>query len=173
MIEQIAGYLQSNLVVFLSIVVLPLKWCVVRICRDREAESVAVLSVPEDLCYVGLGLVLGDVINSTGAFHKYFRQSSHASMNILVTLGIGLGVAFSIHLFGQWSSRHLKGWRAAERCSTADVVPKPGESEIPNASENFRTLMFRHMFLFLLGYGVQLGIVFFWLHWIAKIVSNA
>jgi hypothetical protein len=167
MVEQIAGYLQRNLVVFLSVLVLPLKWTVVRICRDREAEGAAILAVPEDLCYVALGLVLGDVINSQGAFHRHFKGSPYPAMDMFVTVGFGLGFALSIHLLGQWSMLHFKSWRAAE--SAPSLL---GASKIPNAEKNFLTLTLRHMFLFLFGYGAQLGMILPWLHWIAGIISD-
>jgi hypothetical protein len=59
MIDYLGGFIQKNLIVFMAIVLLPLKWVVVRLCRDREGEAVALMSVPEDLCYVALGLVMG------------------------------------------------------------------------------------------------------------------
>jgi hypothetical protein len=53
-----------------------MKWVVVRVSKDAEAEANALLSVAEDLCYVALGLVLGDMINSSGAFRRHFRVLS-------------------------------------------------------------------------------------------------
>lgn len=173
MIPYIAGLLQRNLVVCLAVVVIPMKWFIVRVCRDREAEAIAVMSAPEDLCYVVLGLVMGDVINNSGAFHKYFAGTPYISMEIFITVALGLGIALVIHVLSQFSDRHFKGWRAAERALGSDIDPKPGATPIPNAEENFQTLMHRHMFLFLLGYGLQLVLIFPWIHWIAKIISNA
>jgi hypothetical protein len=77
MIDQFGGFVQHNLIVFVAIVLLPLKWIVVRLCKDHEAEAVALMSVPEDLCYVALGLVMGDMINGAGAFHRFFDKSQH------------------------------------------------------------------------------------------------
>jgi hypothetical protein len=113
---------------------------------------------------------MGDVINGSGAFHKYFAGTPYVSMEIFVTVALGLGIALGIHVLGQYADRHLKGWRAAEKC-LADQA-KPEATEIPNSEENFKTLMYRHMFLFLLGYGLQLALIFPWIHWIAGIISN-
>ena len=168
MIERIAGFLQNNLVVFLSVFVLPLKWIVVRVCRDSEAEGAALLAVPEDLCYVAFGLVLGDVINSKGAFHHHFAGSAHVDMDLFVTVGVGLIVALLIHVCAQWSLRHFKGWRAAVRASTSEDAAR-----VPNSEDNFLTLELRHMFLFLSGYGAQLILIFPWIHWISAVISQA
>jgi hypothetical protein len=173
MIREIAAFLHRNLVVCLGVVVLPAKWIIVRLCRDREAEAVAVLTFPEDLCYVVLGLVMGDVINDVGAFHKYFAGFPYTSMALFVIGAWGLFIAIAIHILGQWSTRHFHGWRAAEKSQILDIEPKPGHPRIPNADENFETLAFRHMFLFLVGYLIELGLIFPWLHWIAAVISSA
>ena len=171
MIPAIAELLHRNLVVCLAVVVIPMKWLIVRLCRDKEAEAIAVMSAPEDLCYVVLGLVMGDVINNTGAFHKYFGGTPYVSMEIFITVALGLVIALSMHVLSRFADRHLKGWRAAQKSLTADIEPRPGEAAIPNAEDNFRTLMYRRMFLFLMGYGMQLGLIFPWIHWIAKVIS--
>jgi hypothetical protein len=172
MIEWLAGLLQRNLVVCLAFVVIPMKWLIVRVCRDKEAEAVAILSAPEDLCYVVLGLVMGDVINGSGAFHREFGKSPYISMEIFLTVSLGLAIALGIHVLAQFADKHWKGWRAAERSLATDMKPKPGEVAIPNAEDNFRTLQYRHMFLFLLGYGLQLVLIFPWIHWIANVIGR-
>jgi hypothetical protein len=172
MIPAIAELLHRNLIVCLAAVVIPMKWIIVRLCRDKEAEAIAVMSAPEDLCYVVLGLVMGDVINNSGAFHKHFAGTPYVSMEIFVTVAFGLMIALSMHVLGRYADRHLKGWRAAQKSLAADIETKPGDVAIPNAEDNFRTLMYRHMFLFLMGYGLQLLIIFPWIHWIAKVIST-
>ena len=83
MIDHIGDFLQHNLVVLLAVVLVPMKWVVLRVCGDTDAQAVALLSIPEDICYVTLGLILGDVVSSTGAFRKEFHGSSHISIVIL------------------------------------------------------------------------------------------
>jgi hypothetical protein len=172
MIDHLGGWLQHNLIVFVAIVLLPLKWVVVRICRDREAESLALMSVPEDLSYVALGLVMGDMINSSGAFRKYFAGSQHVSIDILITVAINLGVALIVHSVAQWSAKHFRSWRAAENASVITEHPDQGSLAIPNEADNVMTIKLRHLFLFASGYGFQLLATFAWLHWVAKVVAN-
>jgi len=171
MIDHIGGFIQHELIVFVAIVLLPLKWVVVRIWRDTEAEAAALMSVPEDLCYVALGLVLGDMVNSAGAFHKHFAGSQHLSIDMLITIGINLGVALVVHRMSQSCVRQFKLWRAAEK-SRGTVDPLQGDLAIPSTSSNLQTLMLRHLFLFSMGYAFQLGFVLIWLHWVAKVVAN-
>jgi hypothetical protein len=172
MIDSIGGFVQHNLIVFVAIILLPLKWIVVRLCKDHEAEATAIMSVPEDLCYVALGLVMGDMINSSGAFHKHFQGSQHISIDLLITVLVNLGVAFLVHRFAQSSARQFKLWRAAENLTLSDKNPSQGSLAIPNSLDNIGTLKLRHLFFFSMGYAVQLGLVLLWLHWVAKVVAN-
>jgi hypothetical protein len=82
MIDSVGGFLQHNLVVLLAVVLVPMKWVVLRLCGDSDAQSTALLTVPEDLCYVALGLVLADMANSGGAFRRYFKGSTHVSIDL-------------------------------------------------------------------------------------------
>ncbi len=120
MIDQLGGFLQRNLIVFVAAILLPLKWLVVRVCKDREAEAVAVLSVPEDLCYVALGLVMGDMIHSSGAFRRHWSGSQHISIDIMIAVGLNLVVALLIHRLAQWCNGHFKLWRSAEQSRSVD-----------------------------------------------------
>jgi hypothetical protein len=177
-IDQIGAFVRENLVVFVAVVLLPLKWIVVRVLKDPEAEAIALMSVPEDICYVALGLVMGDIVNSTGAFQKHFAGSSNASIDKGLTVGINLAVAIVVHRLSQWCTGYFKQWRAAERARTAGSDPKhsdprQGTLEIPNSDENMMRLMVRYLFYFSIGYAVQLTIVLMWLHWVAKVVSGA
>jgi hypothetical protein len=171
MIDQLGGWLQHNLVVFMAVIVLPLKFVVVRLCGDREAEAAAVFAVPEDLCWVALGLVLGDIINSGGAFHHYFAQSDHASIDIVVAVGANFGFAIFVHVLTRLSSSQFKLWRAAQSAQQTEDDPKQGELALPNGKENLELLMLRHLLLFCFGYGAQLLLVLFLLHWISKVIS--
>jgi hypothetical protein len=159
MIDEIGGFVQHNLIVFVAIVLLPLKWIVVRVCRDREAEAIAIMSVPEDLCYVALGLVMGDMINSSGAFHKHFQGSQHVSIDLLITVLANLGVALTVHRLSQTCTGQFKLWRAADKAKPADRDTNQGSLALPNAIDNIDTLKLRHLYLFSMGYAVQLALV--------------
>jgi hypothetical protein len=165
MIDYLGGFIQKNLIVFMAIVLLPLKWVVVRLCRDREGEAVALMSVPEDLCYVALGLVMGDIINS----------SNHLSIDMLITVAINLIVAFVVHRMSQSCTKQFRLWRAADEAKAADnrYVDQLQLPQHPTVADGVHTLMLRHLALFSLGYAFQLMLVLLWLHWIAKVVANA
>jgi hypothetical protein len=173
MIDLFGGFLQRNLIVFLAVVLLPLKWLVVRVSQDPEAEANAVLSVPEDLCYVALGLVLGDMINSHGAFHHYFSRSQHVSIDIMITVGLNLAIALLIHRLAQWGGGHFRNWRSAGMARNADLTSRQIELPLRTADDNIRTLMVRHLVLFAISYLGQLTLVLIWLHWVGKVIASA
>lgn len=173
MIDTFGGFIQHNLIVFVALGLLPLKWIVVRLCRDHEAEAVALMSVPEDLCYVALGIVMGDMINSTGAFHKHFAGSQHVSIDIMVTVGLNVGVALLVHRMSQACASQFRLWRAADRSRALDVNPNQGSLNLPGIADNIHLLMLRHLFMFSIEYAFQLMVVLVWLHWVAKVVANA
>ena len=127
MIEAIGDFLQRHLTVFLAVVLVPLKIAVIRFCRDREGEAGAILSIPEDLCYVALGLILSDLLNATGALHQYFRSSHHPSIDIAVVVGLNVAFALVVHLLSQPTLRSYKNWRGADAARMSDT---PIQSEL-------------------------------------------
>ncbi len=171
MIDELGGFLQRNLIVFVAVILLPLKWLVVRVCKDREAEAVALLSVPEDLCYVALGLVMGDVIHSSGAFRRHWSGSQHISIDVMIAVGLNVMVALLVHRLAQSCNGHFKLWRAAEQSQTVDK-PNQGMLAIPDTNNNISTIKYRHLFLFSTGYVLQLLLAWGWIHWIASVLAN-
>lgn len=174
MIDWVGGFVEHNLVVFVAIVLLPLKWIVVRLWKDAEAEAVALMSVPEDICYVALGLVMGDMINNAGSFHKYFGTSKHISIDIGVTVAINVGIALLVHRLSQACAAQFRLWRAADNTRSTNDEPNSGQVALPlpDIADNVTTIMLRHLFLFSIGYAGQLVLVLGWLHWVAKVVAN-
>jgi len=174
MIDHIGGWLQHNLVVFVAVVLLPMKWVVVRLCKDPEAEAAALLSVPEDLCYVVLGLVLGDLTSSAGAFRHHFAASDHVTMDLAVTVCVGIVVALTVHRIAQRGTRNYQSWRAAGQSRSTDASSE-GQLELPITpmDANLTMIMARHLLMFSACYAIQLIVVLIWLHWVASVVAAA
>jgi hypothetical protein len=175
MIELISDFLLHNLVVLLAIVLVPAKWVILRICGDSEAQAVALLSVPEDICYVLLGLILGDLSNSDGAFRRYFRGSAHVTLNIIVTAGINVCLAIVIHMLSKWANDSFRLWRAArETRDEHERAVGPNQLELPETTtrEGVATIENRGFATFTLLYFLQFAVAVPWLYWIARIVSN-
>ena len=175
MIERIGDFLQHNLIVLLAVVLVPMKWLILRICGDYEAQAVALLSIPEDICYVTLGLILGDMANSEGMFKKYFRGSPHVAIDIFVTIAINVFVAILVHFFAKKSNDHFRGWRAAGAARLKTPIPPgPLQLELPMTptDESIQMIQIQHFATFSLLYVVQLGLAIWWVSWIAKVVSN-
>lgn len=176
MIDSFGGFLQHNLVVLLAVVLVPMKWVILRLCGDSDAQSTALLTVPEDLCYVALGLVLADVANSGGAFRKYFKGSTHVSIDIFITASINVIVALFVHLLAKWGNDQFNSFRAASVAGTRHSdYPGPQQIQmpIPSIDDHVRTIQLRYMAGFVIGYALQLVLVIWWLSWIAKVVGNA
>lgn len=175
MIDSIGGFLQHNLVVMLSVVLVPMKWFVLRITGDNEAQAVALLAVPEDICYVTLGLILGDLATSGKAFRRHFEGSSHVPIDIFVTGTFNVAVAVVIHLLAKWGNDHFNGWRAAGVARTRNPSsPGPQQIELPITATdaNIEMIQIRHVAVFSISYALQMAIVISWLAWIAKVVAN-
>jgi hypothetical protein len=175
-IDAIGGFLQDHLVVLLAVVLVPMKWIVLRLCGDSEAQSVTFLAIPEDLCYVSLGLVLGNFTNGAQAFQKYFKGSSHITVDILVVALINVLVAVVIHVLAKWGNENFKGWRASGMARIS--LLKGGsdlQMELPNtaADKNIQRIQVRHMAIFSLSYCFQVIIVIRWLYWIAQVIGKS
>ena len=175
MIEGISGFLQSNLLVLLAVVLVPMKLGILRLCGDAEAQKDALLSIPEDLVYVSLGLVLGDFATSGGAFRHLFASSQHVTMNLAVTVMIGVFVAIAVHLLSKWTNDHVRGWRAASnvRLRSGAANPLQGELQLGSVDTNVRVVQVRHIALASMLYLIQFVITIRWLAWIAGVLASA
>jgi hypothetical protein len=175
MIDRFGDLLQHNLLVFAALILLPLKWIIVRLCKDTEAEVATIISLPEDMCYIGIGLVLGDMVNNSGAFRKHFSHSQHISIDMLITVFINFFVAVGVHLLAQKGSEDFKSWRAANSVNGGTLLQRlPQQMELPLtvADSNVTFLTLGHLFEFCILYIFQMAIVVFWFHWIARIVQG-
>ena len=175
MIETVGGFLQHNLIVLLAIVLVPMKIGILRLCGDNEAGRAAFLSIPEDLVYVSLGLILGDFSTSGGAFHRWFSHSSHIPMNLAVTVAIGVAVAIVVHVLAKWTNENLKTWRAASNIrprANPNSNPLQIELNLEDSDMNVRLIQTRHIALASILYMIQIGITIRWIAWIAKVLAN-
>ena len=175
MIDRIGDFLQHNLVVLVATVLVPMKWLILRVCGDTEAQAVALLSIPEDICYVTLGLILGDVVSVSSSFRKHFAGSSHISIDIFIIAMLNVVVAILVHIFAERSNDHFKTWRAASVIRARNLSsPGPQQIELPHTATdgNIQTIQIRHMAFFSLLYACQLVLAIWWLSWIAKILVN-
>ncbi|HZL29045.1 MAG TPA: hypothetical protein VFC39_21140 [Acidobacteriaceae bacterium] len=174
MIESLGGFLQHNLIVLLAVVLVPMKFGILRLCGDKDAQKVALVSIPEDLVYVSLGLILGDFATAGGAFHKYFKSSQHLTMNLFVTVLIGMFVAIAIHVLAKWTNDNINNWRAAAHVRIRAGISDPAQQDLPLApgDENIRMIQTRHITLAAILYLFQLGLAIRWLAWIASVLAD-
>ncbi len=172
MIDQIGDFVQRHLVVLLAVFLIPLKIALMRLCRDPEGEASAILSIPEDLCYVALGLILSDLLIPAGALHHYFSSSKHVSIDLAIVIAINVAVALTVHRMSQSAQRAYRLWRGS------DVVAREGEpvqGELvfaPVDEDSAMHLIVHHFSTLAMWYSFQLILVIFWLHWLAKVVAN-
>lgn len=174
-IDQIGDFLQHNLVVLVAVVLVSMKWIILRICGDVEAQATSLFSIPEDICYVTLGLILGDVVNPAGAFRKQFYGSQHISIDIFITAMLNVVVAILVHLLAEKSNDHFRSWRAAGVARTRNPgSPGVQQMELPITAtdDNIQTIQIRHLAVFTLLYALQLSLAIWWLHWISRALSS-
>jgi hypothetical protein len=174
MIESIGGFLQRNLIVLLAVVLVPMKLVILRLCGDGEAQRAAFLSIPEDLVYVSLGLVLGDFATAGGAFRRHFGHSPHLPMDMVVTVMFGLGVAVGVHVLAKWTNDHVNSWRAASnvRLRGSSPIPFQAELELHPADSNIRMIQVRHVALASMLFLLQLVAIIKWIVWIARVLAS-
>lgn len=173
-IESISGFLQRNLIVLLAVVLVPMKLGILRLCGDGEAQRSAFLSIPEDLVYVSLGLVLGDFATSGGAFRHWFAGSPHVPMDLAVTVMAGVIVAIGVHVLSKWTNDNIRSWRAASHVRFRPGLSNPLQGDLPlePTDSNVRLIQTRHMALASVLYLLQLFVTVRWLAWIAGVLAN-
>jgi hypothetical protein len=174
MIEHIGDFLQHHLVVLAAAVLVLVKLVILRLCRDSEGEAMALLSFPEDLCYVALGLILADLVSSEGAFRRHFRGTQHFGIDIAITIVLNVGVALLVHKLAWKGNEHFKTYRAAGsvRIRKPEFAGSQLELPITATDDNFQTIQVRGIALFSMLYAFQIILVMWWFSWISGIISN-
>lgn len=172
MFDQIGDFVVKYVIVLVAISILPLKWIVARVWRDRESEAQVVLSLWEDMCYVSLGIVMGNLVDHAGAFHWHFEKSAHPTLDIILVAAFNLFVIVLVHRLSQATSNQYRHWRAAGSLKPADIDPRQGELAISGTDANLRMIFNRH-FAFLSIYSFfQSAVTLVWIIWVARVVSN-
>ena len=174
MIDSLAGFLQHNLIVLLAVVLVPMKLAILRLCGDDEAQRAAFLSIPEDLVYVSLGLVLGDFATLGGAFRHHFAGSRQMTMALSVTVALGIMVAVGVHVLSKWTSDQVRSWQAASQVALRPTSTHPDQADLGlhTVDPNVRLIQTRHIALSAILYLLQLCITIRWLAWIAQVLAN-
>jgi hypothetical protein len=174
MIDRLGSFLQHNLVVCLAVVLIPLKIIVLRLCGDSEAMAAAFLAIPEDIGYVCLGLILGDVATSEKSFRRHFGDSANASIDIVLVVVINVSVAVITHVLAKWGNDHFKSFRAAGLAGGSGSRAGQKQLEMPHAAtdDDLRMIQIRHLSVFSTIYLTEIALTIYWLSWIAKVVAN-
>lgn len=150
-----------------------MKIFVLRICGDSEAQAGALLAIPEDICYVSLGLILGDIATSGRAFRKNFANSQNQVMDIIIVTVINLAVAAVTHWLAKWSNDHFKCFRAASYASHPNSGSSNKEGLAIGLIPNITIIKVRHLALFSIAYVIEIVLTISWLAWIAKVLALA
>jgi len=174
MVEQIGDFIQHNLILVLALVTVPLKYVAVRLCKDTEAEWPTILSIPEDLAYVALGIILADAISPSGAFRRHYADSKHAVTNIAILILGNVFLALLIHRVSQYTSRAFKNFRAADQARAHFVSKDETQLELPILASDtaFQHVFQQHLISFCLSYALQYFLVLLWLHRLARVVAS-
>jgi len=154
-VHAIGGVLQQNLVVLFALGVVFVKWLILRIFGDAPAQRSANLSMPEDLFYAAFGLVLGDFINPSGEIRKKFTAigSTTIGTDFSVVVVFMVLVAFLVHWFVKLAN------------DRAEIV-------FPTApATGFDSTRLLAIFVFGLGYCIQLGIVLPCIYCITRLIE--
>ncbi len=184
MIDAVGGFVQHNLIVLIACVILPFKWAIPRLCGDREGQRAVLLGLPSELCYVALGIILGDVTVPGGAFRRHFSSSAHLIADLFVVIAITAVVPLLVHRASMSAKNsfedfaatlvQLRMYRTFGK-ATAEKFPSPNADEMSEgdlAQSNYWALLIRSLFFFALAYGFQLCVTIWWLSWIGKVIAG-
>jgi hypothetical protein len=86
----------------------------VRLSKDREGEAETLLAIPEDLCYVTLGLLLSTMTSDAAPLRKFFQGSPYVRTDGAILIAINFILAVVIHnMAAHWAKPQYQTWRAA------------------------------------------------------------
>lgn len=174
LIELLGDLIHRNLVFVVALAIIPLKVIMLRVCQDKNAEMETILAIPEDLCYVTIGLTMSSLVANSGPLQSYFRSSSHVTTDVVIVLMINFTLTILVHKIAQsWTKVQYMNWRAALQVRGDQSAPDDPQLSLDlNASdENFLYIYIHHLSMFLISFIVQFSIVGFWLFKVAAVFT--
>lgn len=174
-IELIGDWIHSNLVFTVALAIIPLKLMMIRLCRDRNAELETALAIPEDLCYISIGLILSSLSAGTGPLQNYFYASKHVKTDVAIVLTLNFFLVLLVHRIAQrWTKPQYMSWRAAiqVRGDNASHDDPQMELALEGSEDNLLHILLHHFLGLLFTLFLQFSLVGFWLYNIAAIYSS-
>src|SRR5689334_1258466 len=114
-VESLTNAALHHLPVLLPLSFIFVKLVLIRISGHKEDQWRAILTIPEDVSYGALALIIAGLNGEINAFNTYFKNSLHPHADMWTCFGMGVGVCYAVHLIHQ----HLvlpqyQGWVAAD-----------------------------------------------------------
>jgi len=175
LIELIADLIHRNLVLTVALALIPLKLLMVRLCKDQDGEWETVMSMPEDLCYVSVGLLLSSLTAGRGPLQTYFSGFPHPRTDVAIILAINFALIVVLHKISQsWTRVQYMHWRAALAVrgdqNSADDLQL--ELNLSPSEDNVLHVLIHHLVGLLGSLLIQFVVVGFWLYRIAEVFSS-
>ncbi len=174
LIEFVSRFLHQYLVVCVALAIIPLKFFMVRLSKDREGEADTLLAIPEDLCYVTLGLLLSTMTSDAALLRKFFSNSPYPRTNGAVLIAINFLLAGLVHkIASSWAKPQYQTWRAALeiRINHSHLDDDEGLALRPE-EDNLLYIVIHHFSKLLFSILLQLLFSGYWLYWIGRIYGT-
>jgi cellobiose-specific phosphotransferase system component IIC len=115
-IESITESLLHHLPLLIAISFIVVKLVLIRLSGHKEDQWRAILTIPEDVSYAALGLIIAGLSGDIPAFHAHFEHISvHPRDDMWTLFACGIFVCYVVHLIHQHGvTPNYQGWAAAD-----------------------------------------------------------
>jgi hypothetical protein len=172
-IDLLSRLLHQYLVACVALVIIPLKFVMVRLSKDRSGEIETILAIPEDVCYVTLGLLIS-TMSSPGGLNGLFDHVTYPRTDEALLICGNCLLAIFVHKIAQHLTKpQYQHWRAAVEIRLNHQHLDPSETlTIQAAEDNLLYILIHYFSKLLFSLLLQLAAVAAWMYWIATLFKS-
>lgn len=172
LIEFFSRFLHQYVVVCVALAIIPLKFLMVRLAKDPAAEVETLFAIPEDLCYVTLGLLLSSMTTNFGPLHAYFASAKYPRTGAAILLFLNFCLAFVVHKIARVLTKpQYETYRAALELRINNASQDQGLN-LYAGEDHLMQIFLHHFTKLLLSVLAQLVLAGIWVYWMAKIFAS-
>jgi|SRR5665213_834683 len=170
-VELLSRFLHHYVVVCVALAIIPLKFLMVRLAKDRAGEVDTLLGIPEDLCYVTLGLLLSSLTADAAPLRAFFNGSQYVRTDGAILVFANFLLALFVHKISHhWAKPQYQTWRAAleVRVNNAPMTEPNGELTLLAGEDNLLYIVIHYFSKLLFSILIQLLFAGSWLYYVGR-----
>ena len=174
LINFLADLTFHNLPALLGISLVVIKLLLILLSGSKERWK-AMMTIPEELSYAALGIVIAGLSGAMNDFEVYFRDGGYPRIAIWMVFVVGVVVCFLVHLIHDHGTiPNYQGWRAADEVLQGNISEQEGKriANIKVGRPDFTTVYYWKFGFFIVCFMLEVLISGWFIKHIGEIIEH-